>query len=67
MSVVLKLVNKASWSSDHDVRYIIQFGALFHHVNSASDNRNPDVDVRTAKNFELLHDLEGQFACRCEH
>ena len=60
-------MHEPSGCGDYNMRYIRQLAGLFHHVDAADDDRNPEVHVVAREHLELLHDLKCQLPRRGHH
>ena len=56
-----------SGRGDYNMRYIGELAGLFHHVDAADDDRNPEVHVVAREHLELLHYLKCQLPRRGQH
>ena len=55
-------MDKSPRRADYDVRNLGNFCSLFHHVHSADDHWDPQVQSLTGENEELVSDLEGELS-----
>ena len=65
-AVILDVIAQPAWRGDHHVRPLVEVLGLHDRVPAAHNHARPQPHTR-ADNVELIGDLEGELARRCQH